>query len=104
VNEGEKNEKLGAFVTNKWLVGTLVVFIMSMGGYIFKGIDHGTEVQAAQIAALEKRTQAAELDLAQIRLTQTLQYAEIIRRLDRMESALYGAGAQNRRDGTYSRP
>lgn len=41
VSKEERNEKLGAFVTNKWLIGVLIGIVMSMAGYIFNGIDRG---------------------------------------------------------------
>lgn len=89
-SEGDK--KIGSFVTNKWLVGTLVLLLMSMGGYIFKGIDRGTEVQAAQIELLQRKSQDLELDLTQQKITLTLKLDEIIRRLDRIENQLYARG------------
>jgi hypothetical protein len=89
MDSNEKNQKLGAFVTNKWLVGTLMLLIMGMGSYIFKGIDKGTEAQAMQIDVLQSKAQALEIDLASQKVTILLQYTEIIRRLDRMESQLY---------------
>jgi hypothetical protein len=89
VNTDSSNQKLGAFVTNKWLVGTLILLTMSMGGYIFKGIDRGTEAQAQQIDLLQRKTQALEIDLASQKVTLLLQYNEIIRRLDRLENQLY---------------
>lgn len=85
----EKNQKLGAFVTNKWLVGVLVLLLMAMGSQIFRGIDKGTEVQAQQIDALQRKAQALEIDLASQKVTILLQYNEIIRRLDRLEAQLY---------------
>lgn len=89
MNTDSSNQKLGAFVTNKWLVGTLILLTMSMGGYIFKGIDRGTEAQAQQIDLLQRKTQALEIDLASQKVTLLLQYNEIIRRLDRLENQLY---------------
>lgn len=83
--------KLGQFVTNKWLVGTMLLLMMSMGGYIFRGIDKSGEAQAGQIEQLGRRTAALEVEAASARATQTAQYAEIINRLDRMERAIWGA-------------
>ena len=85
----QSNQKLGAFVTNKWLVGALVGLSISMGGYIFRGIDRDTGVQAQQIDVLQRRSQSMEIDLASQKVTLLLQYNEIIRRLDRLESQLY---------------
>jgi hypothetical protein len=88
VSDDKTSAALGAFVTNKWMVGTMLALIMSMGGYIFHGIDKGNEVAAAQLQALERRTVTLEIELART----DARYNEIIRRLDRIEAALYSRG------------
>lgn len=83
------NQRLGAFVTNKWLVGTLVLLAMSMGSYIFQGIGRTTDATASQITSLERRMSALEIEVAGANSERRAQYTEIIRRLDRMENQLY---------------
>jgi hypothetical protein len=87
------NRSVGAFVTNKWLVGTMLLLIMSMGGYIFRGIDKSGDAQASQMAMIERRTSALEIDTAARNAATTAQYTEIIRRLDRLENLIYGRRA-----------
>lgn len=89
------NRSVGAFVTNKWLVGAMLLLIMSMGGYIFRGIDKSGDAQASTLVDLQRRISLAEIDMAAQRATQTAQYAEILRRLDGMERYLYGNGNGN---------
>lgn len=79
-----KEEVMGKFVTNKWLVGTLVALVMSMGGYIFRDVDRSTGAQAAAITELQRRLTATEIEAA----THSAQYREILRRLDRIEYAI----------------
>lgn len=87
------DQKLGAFVTNKWLVGALVMLVMSMGGYIFKGIDKGADVQAATIATLQSDTAKHEVEIATMKAVLQLNYNEVIRRLDNIERRLDNLGA-----------
>lgn len=83
-------DRLGAFVTNKWLIGVLVLLVMSMGGYIFRGYDKSNDAQASQIAAIGQRVTAVEIESAAQKTRIEVQYADIIRRLDRIENAVYG--------------
>jgi hypothetical protein len=85
------NRMIGAFVTNKWLVGAMLMVIMSMGGYIFRGIDKSGDAQATTLTSVTNRVVVLETDVAVSKATQTAQYLEIIRRLDRMETYLYGS-------------
>lgn len=87
---------VGAFVTNKWLVSTLLLLIMAMGGYIVRGNDRSGEAQASTVAGIERRLSLLEIDTAAARATQTAQYVEMIRRLDRIENAIYGTGSTSR--------
>lgn len=84
------NRAVGAFVTNKWLVSALLLLIMGMGGYIFRGIDKTGDAQASTLTVLERRIALNEIDLAAQRATQIAQYSEILRRLDGMERYIYG--------------
>ena len=102
IRRDTSDRKVGAFVTNKWLVGMLVTLVMLMGGYIFKGYDKSTDAQASQIQALDHRMNALEIDNAAVKATIALQNAEVIRRLDRIENAIYGAGAAFRRSGQFT--
>ena len=101
VRRDTSDRKVGAFVTNKWLVGLLVSLVMLMGGYIFKGYDKTTDAQASQIQALDHRMTAVEIDHGALKATIVLQNAEVIRRLDRIENAIYGGGAF-RRSGQFT--
>lgn len=83
MNEPQKQP--APYVTNKWLVGVLVALVISMGSYIFRGIDKGNDVQAEQIAALQKHIEAHDVDIATIQTTISLNYGEIIRRLEKIE-------------------
>lgn len=83
------NRTVGAFVTNKWLVGVLLLLTMSMGGYIFRGIDKSGDAQASTLVSLERRVALNEIEVAASRATQTAQYSEILRRLDSMERYVY---------------
>jgi hypothetical protein len=80
----KSEQRLGAFVTNKWLVGTLVMLCMSMGGYIFTGIDRTSDATAATLREL--RTSIIELQIARARTD--AQYAEIMRRFDRLDVSI----------------
>lgn len=82
------DQRLGAFVTNKWLVGLLVGLVMSMGGYIFKGIDKGSEAQAVTISELQKMVAGHDISLATITATLRLNHEDIIRRLSAIEVRL----------------
>jgi hypothetical protein len=86
--KGAHDQRVGAFVTNKWLVGVLVILVMSMGGYIFRGYDKSNDAQASQIAALDHRLSAVEIDSAATKSRIEVQYADLIRRLDRIEGAV----------------
>lgn len=95
----DSDTKLGAFVTNKWLVSAMLLLIMGMGGYIFRGIDKSGDAQASTIASvrsdlvvMERRLATAEIELATSRATQTAQYAEILRRLDGIDRYIYRNG------------
>jgi hypothetical protein len=85
----ESNRKLGSFVTNKYLVVTLVALTMSMGGYIFNGKDRTNEAQAARLDLLQLKSQALEVELTQQKITLALKLDEVIRRLDRIENQMY---------------
>lgn len=91
------NQSVGTFVTNKWLVGVMLLLIMSMGGYIFHGYDKNGDAQASTIQSQNSRITTLEIDVAAQKATQTAQYTEIIRRLDRMETYLYGSPNAQRR-------
>jgi len=81
----KSEQRLGAFVTNKWLIGLLVALVMSMGGYIFKGIDKGNDVQASEIAALKDASAKHDVEIATIQTTIALNYGEFVRRLEKIE-------------------
>lgn len=82
------NGRVGSYVTNKWLIGTLVLLVMSMGGYIFKGIDKGNDAQASAIADLKRTTEQHEVYIATLQTAMNLNYSEIIRRLEKIEQRL----------------
>lgn len=84
-----KNERVGAFVTNRWLVAVLVTMVMAMGGYIFQGLGKSSDAVAAQIDALWKKTSSIEVESASRAARTEAQYAEILRRLERIESRMY---------------
>ena len=92
----QSEQRLGTFVTNKWLVAALLALTMSMGGYVFHGIDKVTDTALSQVSAMERRMTAVEVDIAAAQAERRAQYAEILRRLDRIENALYGPGGQHR--------
>jgi hypothetical protein len=81
----KSDQRIGAFVTNKWLIGLLVALVMSMGGYIFKGIDKGNDVQASEIAALKEASAKHDVEIATIQTTIALNYGEFVRRLEKIE-------------------
>jgi len=93
----QSDQRFGAFVTNKYVVSVLVALVMTMGGYIFKTSDKTTDAQAAQLQALDRRVNAVEVQGARTEA----QYGDIIRRLDRIENAVY-ATSPFRRSGQFT--
>lgn len=92
----ENNAKVGAFVTNRWLVSALLLLVMGMGGYIFKDIGKTGDAQAASVIALrndliavERRVSTTESEVAVSKATQIAQYTEILRRFDGLERYIY---------------
>lgn len=77
----DRDRKMVSFVTNKWLVGLLVSLVITMGGYIFTNMDKSRDTDLARAYAMEHRVNKLEVDMATI----NAQYAEILRRLDRIE-------------------
>lgn len=78
-----RDEKMGAFVTNKWLVGVLVALLMSMGGYIFRDIGREQVSANERVDNLDAQVQLLKIQAAR----NEAQYNEIIRRLDRIEES-----------------
>lgn len=72
-------------VTNKWLVGILVSLVISMGGYIFNNLDRTRDFDLGRADATERRVNALEIQMAGVQAEIRAQFAEILRRLDRME-------------------
>lgn len=81
----EPQKQPAPYITNKWLVSILAALVISMGSYIFKGIDKGNDVQANQISTLQKTVERHDIDIATIQTTISLNYSEIIRRLEKIE-------------------
>lgn len=84
-DQNNSNRRLGAFVTNKWLVGVLITLLMAMGSYIFTMKDHSSEAQASQIQELRMKTTELAIQASADRAEARAQNTEIIRRLDRIE-------------------
>jgi hypothetical protein len=82
------DQRLGAFVTNKWLVGVLIGLVMSMGGYIFRGMDKGNEAQAVSITELQRVVAGHDISLATIMATIRLNHEDVVRRLSTIETKL----------------
>jgi len=85
----DNNDKVEKFVTNKWLVSLLIALMISMGGYIFSGIDRTSDSHIFRIEGSERRLSALEISVAAAQAERQAQYAEILRRLDRLENLLY---------------
>jgi predicted HTH transcriptional regulator len=80
------NGTVDKYVTNKWLIATLVALIMTMGGYIYQGVGRSGEVAARQFDSLDNKMRNLEIDMASEKVMLRLQYGEIIRRLDKLEA------------------
>jgi len=65
----------------KWMGTVFLALIISLGGYIWSGMDRRS-------LAGESRLNQLEVDLAQEKIKGTVEYREIIRRLERIESAV----------------
>lgn len=81
-------QRLGALITNKWMVGALISVIITLGGYIFQTKDKLSDAQASDIVAIHRSLSEHEVEIADIKATNRAQYNEILRRLERIERVM----------------
>lgn len=90
------SDRVGQFVTNKYLVTVLLMLVMSMGAYIFNQRDRGGEAYASEITRVKDRVSVLEIEMASRGGRTDAQFAEIMRRMDAWERYIYGNARPSR--------
>jgi hypothetical protein len=88
-------------MSQKVIIGALITITIGLGGYIFQSKDKTAEAQGTAISTLQTKVAETDTKVESLEASSRAQYAEILRRLERIERNQDRASGTIRKSSYY---